>query len=72
MRKRRRVLAVLLTLAALHLPSPVIAKPKAKAPRIGYLVLSPLISPPSPARVAFILHNYAAQALGMKIKQTIG
>lgn len=51
---RAIVLLVIFVLASLFAPLAPAAPPPGKAPRIGYLVLSPLVSPPSPERAAFL------------------
>ncbi|MDP1682765.1 MAG: ABC transporter substrate-binding protein [Burkholderiales bacterium] len=47
-------LLVIIVLAGLFAPLTPAAPLPGKVPRIGYLVLSPLISPPSPERAAFL------------------
>ncbi len=51
---KRRAFASSLFASILLLPLALVAQPPAKAPRIGYLVLSPLIEPPSAERAAFL------------------
>ena len=51
---RAIALLVIFVLASLFAPLAPAAPPPGKAPRIGYLVLSPLVSPPSPERAAFL------------------
>ena len=47
-------LAVVLTLSLALAPGAAETQPAGKVPRIGYLVLSPLVDPPSAERQAFL------------------